>query len=55
MKNLESLDAQETTFAEEFLERVKSLGQEHAVVETVTGLHIEGALQISVHQPKWVV
>ena len=27
MKTLESLDAQETTFAEEFLERVKSLGQ----------------------------
>ena len=27
MKPLESLDAQETTFAEEFLERVKSLGQ----------------------------
>jgi hypothetical protein len=27
MKTLESLDAQETTFAEEFLERVESLGQ----------------------------
>ena len=27
MKTLESLDAQEMTFAEEFLERVKSLGQ----------------------------
>ena len=27
MKPLESLDAQETTFAEEFLERVESLGQ----------------------------
>ena len=27
MKPLESLDAQEMTFAEEFLERVKSLGQ----------------------------
>ena len=27
MKTLESLDAQETTFAEEFVERVKSLGQ----------------------------
>ena len=27
MKTLESLDAQEMTFAEEFLERVESLGQ----------------------------
>ena len=27
MKTLGSLDAQETTFAEEFVERVKSLGQ----------------------------
>jgi len=27
MKTLESLDTQETTFAQEFVERVKSLGQ----------------------------
>jgi hypothetical protein len=48
-ENLQSLASKIFRFQQTSEVTTGVVRQQHAVVETVTGLHIEGALQIGVH------